>query len=133
MGARDLAAEIDALRHALRPDRDLNPAGLEPMVVAQHYGRASLLAFYLPDRPVVYCSSSRMGGRRTQYDFWPDTDLDDPALLGRPGVLLGASAGQWRVPFEAVAGPVPVEHEPKRDRLTFLGGGYRGFPMEDPP
>src|SRR5262249_16378256 len=56
-------------------ERLADETGLEPFVMAQHYGRASQLAFYLPGRPRVYCSSSLMGGRRTQFDMWPETNL----------------------------------------------------------
>jgi peptidoglycan/xylan/chitin deacetylase (PgdA/CDA1 family) len=123
MGAERIADETARLKDRLR-----RQTGLEPVVIAQHYGRASQLAFYLPGRPVVYCSSSRMAGRRTQYDYWPDTDLDDMAVLrGRPGVLLGATGEQWRHAFERVQEHGVLDGEHKEGRLTFLGYRYKGF------
>lgn len=121
--ARPVAAETQRVMVRLRD------AGENPFVVAQHYGRASQLAFYLPGRPTVYCSSSRVGGRRTQHDYWPDTDLDDLALLqGRAAVLHGATAEVWSVAFPRVdpLGPIPGDH--KTTRPLFIGHDYRGFP-----
>lgn len=104
---------------------------LEPFVIAQHYGRASQLSFYLPGRPRVYCSSSLMGGRRTQFDMWPETDLRlrdvNLELTGRPAVLLGGLQDQWSVPFERVESLGAIQGETKRDRISFVGYGYRGF------
>jgi len=106
--------------------------GLEPFYVAQHYGTSATLAFYIPGRPTVLCSSSRMGGRRTPWDFWPDTDLNNPQLLGRPALLAGAQIEQWMPMFERV---VPVDSpnaqldgENKKGRPAFLGYGYKGLP-----
>jgi hypothetical protein len=128
--AGTLSQHAAALAHQLETE-----TGRQPFYIAQHYGRASILAFYVPGRPVdIRCSSSRMVGRKTQYDFWPGSSLDDPALLGRPAVLSGATFEQWRPLFERV---VPVESaahdgrlngEHKKDRLAFLGYGYKGWP-----
>lgn len=101
---------------------------LEPIIIAQQYGRASLLAFYMPGRPVVRCSSMLQGGRKTQYDLWPDTTLTDPALLGRPAVLVGGRLDQWQPAFETVESIGQLEGETKRGRETFIGLAFRGFP-----
>lgn len=128
-GAPTLAASVEAQRQSL-----VERTGLEPFVIAQHYGRTAQLAFYLADRPTVYCSSSLQHGRRTQYDEWAHTDLrrsDVTAqLAGRPAVLLGADAAAWQIAFDTVEplGALPGEH--KRDRLAFLGLGFRGWPTE---
>ncbi len=121
-GAREhaagVAAELDRLRGA----------GAEPFVMATHYGRASLLAFYLPGRPTVWCASSVLGGRETQYDYWASTDLRRPethaALEGRSAVLVGGGAW-WRM-FEDVQeiGPGPE----RRPWPTYVGVAYRGPP-----
>lgn len=122
-GARAMAGDVAALGETLR-----SRTGLEPVYIAEHYGRAGLLAFYLPGRPVVYCSSSqRQEGRRTQYDYWPDTDLGDGALLGRPAVLVGSKLSRWSVAFDTVEAVGRLPNETKKDRQTFLGLGYRGF------
>src|SRR5690606_11346427 len=105
MGASLMGAHVAQLAADLRRD------GGEPMIIAQHYGRASQLAFYTGPtdggdrrgpRPVVYSSSSFMAGRETQYDYLPDTDLTDPALRGRSGVLIGATREQWEHMFQRV-------------------------------
>jgi hypothetical protein len=124
-GASVLGRHAYGYAYQLKRETDL-----EPFYVAQHYGRAAILAFYVPDQPAVRCTSSRMGGRPTQYDFWPDRSLDDPSLLGRPAVLSGATLQQWAPLFERVE-PVPngrLNGEHKKDRLAFLGYGYKGSP-----
>jgi 4-amino-4-deoxy-L-arabinose transferase-like glycosyltransferase len=114
---------------AARVEAEVRTAtGSEPFIIAQHYGRASILAFYMPGQPTIHCSSARSDGRRTQYDLWGDTDLDSPALLGRPAVLVGGQMYQWDPAFERVEVFGQLAGEPKKDRLTFIGHGYRGFP-----
>ncbi len=102
--------------------------GQTPFIIGQQYGRASLLAFYMPGRPVVYCSSSKSEGRRTQYDLWAQTNLDDPGLMGRPAVLVGGRLDQWEPAFERIEPIGALPSETKRGRLTWLGFGYKGFP-----
>lgn len=125
-GMRQHAAAV-----AARLDRIEAETGFRPFVMAWHYGRASQLAFYLPDRPVVYCIASITGGRKNQYDYWPDTDLRRPdvarALAGRPALLLGGSRGHWAPAFDAVEDIGKLDAEPKRDWTTWVGYGYRGF------
>ncbi|MDX9912296.1 MAG: glycosyltransferase family 39 protein [Phycisphaerales bacterium] len=106
------------------------------LVISQHYGRAAQLAFYLPgelarrgvprDAFALLCGSSRLGGRTTDFDFWPETDVDDPRWLGRDGVCLGATTGQWREVFERVEdiGPLPGDH---KKRTAVIGRGFEGF------
>ncbi|MBL8963272.1 MAG: glycosyltransferase family 39 protein [Phycisphaeraceae bacterium] len=122
LGGREQARHVDELTSQLR-----RVTGLEPMVVIQHYGQASRVAFYRAGREVVFCASSLNSGRRTQYDYWPDTDLHDAALLGRPGVLIGGLEGQWRRAFERVELIGQVRGESKKDRQAFLGFGYKGY------
>ncbi len=123
MGAGEMAA--DAARLAGEVSRQ---TGKEAFVIGQQYGRASLLAYYMPGQPTVYCSSSRSEGRRTQYDMWPQTSLDDPKLLGRPAILVGGKFAHWTPAFESVTEYGQLAGETKKDRLTFIGIGYRGFP-----
>jgi membrane-associated phospholipid phosphatase/4-amino-4-deoxy-L-arabinose transferase-like glycosyltransferase len=69
-GHRDLALQVAALR------TNAAAGGRLPFVIADHYGRAGLLSFYmpggkegLPEAPVVY---TLRGGRVTsQFDLWP--------------------------------------------------------------
>ncbi len=117
-------------RNAAELAADLRVAtGLEPFIVAQHYGRASQLAFYMPGRPTVYCASSRTGGRRTQYDLWPETDLDDPALLGRPAIVVGRDAAAWQQAFYGLSRLGPLRGDGKGEtRPAFVGVGFLGLP-----
>ncbi|GJM19806.1 MAG: dolichyl-phosphate-mannose--protein mannosyltransferase [Phycisphaeraceae bacterium] len=112
-------AELDALRAQ---------TGHEPFVIAAHYGRASQLAFYLPGHPTVYCSSAYIGGRRTQYDVWPETDLADPDTIahlhGRPALILGGQSWQWAAAFDPLYDLGPLAGEPKANRTAFVGYDY---------
>jgi 4-amino-4-deoxy-L-arabinose transferase-like glycosyltransferase len=130
---RLLAPPIFAADASRRADEVRAQTGLEPFFIAEHYGRASLLAFYLPGRPTVYCSSSLLDeGRRTQYDYWPRTDLHDLARLGgRPAVCLGKTRERWLRAFERVEDLGKLAGEPKKDRLAFIGYGYHGFGPSD--
>ncbi len=122
-----MTADVLAADAARRFDQLKQETGLEPFYMAQHYGRASILAYYIRGHPSVRCSSSRMAGRRTQYDYWPDTDLDDPLLLGRPAVLVGAVREQWAPLFERVEPIGRLEGEHKKERDAFVGYGYKGW------
>ncbi len=110
--------------------------GLEPVVMAQHYGRTSQMAYYLPGQPTVYCAGAYMEGPRKQYDLWPETNLADPEtharLLGRPALLVGGRFEQWVPAFERVVEIGQLEGEHKKGRLIYLGYNYRGFPETRP-
>lgn len=127
MFADRIAADAHARLQAIAAETNQ-----QPFLIAQHYGRASQLAFYLPNQPTVHCSSSQSDGRVTQYDKWPDTSLNDPSLFdtlkGRPALLVGGRLDQWTPAFESVTELEPLDGETKRGRLTFRGLNYRGFP-----
>ncbi|MBL8765012.1 MAG: glycosyltransferase family 39 protein [Phycisphaerae bacterium] len=122
LGARKMGAHVQRL---LQDARRGDPAG-EPFLMAEHYGRASLMAYYVSERPVVRCASVPLGGRMTQYDIWPETRPDDPSLHGRAAVLLGGSQRKWRPLFERVEDAGKLEGEHKEDRRVFIGHGYLG-------
>lgn len=131
-GLGTLAESTQQMRERLR-----ERTGLEPFVMAIHYGRASQMAFALPDHPRTYGVSSHFGdGRRTQYDLWPMTDLSRPAanepLLGRPGILFHGTVAEWRRFFERVVEIGPLQGEPKPDRGMFIGYGYTGMHDREP-
>lgn len=117
--ARHAAEILDALKRETRR---------EPFVLAAHYGRASQLAFYLPGQPRVLYAGHALGGRRTAYDFWPDTRLDAADLRGRPALLVGGQREAWSPAFEIVRDLGPLRGEHKRGRSAFAGLNYRGFP-----
>jgi 4-amino-4-deoxy-L-arabinose transferase-like glycosyltransferase len=127
MGAPEMAAHVERLRDELS-----ERTGQEPFVMAVHYGRAAQLAFYMKGRPVVYCPGSLVqSGRPTQYDYWEDTDLMrvQPALLGRPAIVVGANADVWAVVFESVHEEGRLDGDGKRGRHAYIGLGFRGFPV----
>lgn len=140
-GAKERAARVAALANesAHAPTDGSAPARV--FVVAQHYGPASQTAFYWPRphgaaAPTIYCARGVMGGQPSQYDFFPDTRLDDPALLGATGVLLGMDEAFWAPAFDSIEpkGYVDPRDEARiaRGRLAkysaFVGRGYHGWP-----
>ncbi|MBC7772627.1 MAG: glycosyltransferase family 39 protein [Pyrinomonadaceae bacterium] len=119
---------MSAYEHALLLKEE---TGSEPFYVAKEYGPAAMLAFYVPGHPIVRCSGGRMGGRPTPSDFWPAASLDDPALVGRPALLVGGEKSVWEPMFERVtqvetaSGQLTGEH--KQHRPAFLAYGYKGW------
>lgn len=127
IGARQMAAHASRILAELRSQR----AGA--FVIADHYGRASQLTYYLDGRPTVYCASALMGGRRSQFDLWPHTSLSDPALRGRDALLFSNdrpwTLDAWRAMFDSVEPATEggkLEGEHKRDRVAYIGRGFRG-------
>ena len=109
--------------------------GLEPAYIAIHYGRASLMAFYLPDHPRTYAASAHFGdGRKTQYDIWDETNLANPGVLdrlqGRPAVLFDGEEKGWLRLFDRVEDLGVLPGEPKEGRKVLVGYGYRGLPEQ---
>jgi hypothetical protein len=90
MGHRAAAAAVHQHRQALAERTEV-----EPIIITDRYQPAGLLAFYLPDQPRTWCAHHHFGGRKTQYDYFADTDLDDAELRGRPALLIGARPGRW--------------------------------------
>ncbi len=122
MGADTLASQVDIHASALSA-----ATGKEPFIVSKHYGAASQLWFYLPGQPTVYCASSILGGRKTQFDYWPETDLARDDLVGRPAVLLGGTAEEWGRLFERVELVGHLKGDRKSDREAWLGYDYLGL------
>lgn len=141
-GAKVMAAHVDRLMDDLQQQ-----TGKEPFVVAQHYGRTSQLSYYLRARsraqadaaagrnsaayPAI-CGMVQTGGRRSQFDIWPHTRMDQLQLLGRPAVIVTSVqpwvVDQWRQLF-ALVEPIPggkLQGEQKVDRSAYLGYDYRG-------
>lgn len=126
MWADVMAQHVERLEAELQHD-----TGQKPLVFAQVYGRASQFAFYLPGHPTVYCPGPRIDGRRTQYDYFPDTNLDlHPELVGRPAIMVGAWREAWEQVFERVEPVGQLEGEGKRNRPAFKGYNFRGFPPQ---
>lgn len=89
-GFKELANSVDAAAKELAED-----TGRQPFLIASTYGRAALLAFYGQGHPRVCSADSYMGGRESSYDYFADTDLANPQLLGRPAILLGNEQWVW--------------------------------------
>ena len=96
--------------------------GKEPFYVASTYGRTALLAFYMTRHPVVYCADSYRGGRESSYDYFSDTDLADPKLLGRPAILFDHEQWTWEqaLYFQSI------------ERTRFYGRVYRAYEYRGP-
>jgi hypothetical protein len=126
VGMREHAQDAQRILDELR-----ERTGQEPFVITNHYGRASVLAFYLPGHPVVYCNSAHIGGRRTQYDIWDETNITHPdtraSLIGRPALMLGGPAHHWDTGFDSIEPIDPLINEPKSQGTAYLGFGYNGF------
>lgn len=115
-GARTLAQRVQQTSLAVRA-----ATGQEPFVVSRSAGCAGLLAYYLPGQPMVYDAGRYLGGRPSSYDFFPETDLRAPALLGRPAVLVMDVPTHWESAFrwervEGLGGDPPIN----------IGYGYGG-------
>lgn len=129
-GARDMGIDADRMVRELRDE-----TGQDVFILTGHYGRASLLSYYMPGKPDVYCASSLLpGGRTTPWDFWPELDIDNPALMGRPALVVGLSREVWQRVFDRVGEPVllagdhKVDKQGKPTRPALKAYGFRGFP-----
>lgn len=117
----------EGTRNVERAAHDLaTGTGKEPFYVASTYGRAALLAFYLPNHPSVCSADSYQGGRESSYDYFPDTDLANPALLGRPAVLYDNEKWVWEKSLYFK----DVERTPYKGRI-YRAYEYRG-PCHEP-
>jgi hypothetical protein len=65
-----------------------------------------------------------MGGRKSQYDLWPHTDLSNPALAGRSAVLLGDADQDWSWGFTSVTPRGKLDGDRKRNREAFTALEY---------
>jgi Dolichyl-phosphate-mannose-protein mannosyltransferase len=111
--------------------------GQQPLILTEHYGRASQLAFYLDNHPTTYCISALVGGRKTQYDLWTSTDLSNPQtrapLQGRPALLMGGRIDQWTPAFDQVKDIGKLDNEPVDNRTSYIGYNFTNFDSWHPP
>jgi 4-amino-4-deoxy-L-arabinose transferase-like glycosyltransferase len=136
MGSSRMAGHVQRVVEELRA----KVPGSRPFVMCEHYGRASQMAYYMGRdggagaEIAVLSPQSVMGGRRSQFDFWEDTALNRPDLIGQPALLMSndkpITLERWRGMFERVE-PLntpdqKLEGEHKKDRVGWLGFGYRG-------
>lgn len=97
----------------------------EARFIANRYTWAALAAYYLPGRPSVASAESRLGGRRSSYDYFDDTALDGPGFIGRPAVLIGATGERWRRAF-SIGLITPLLPAEGRRPAVYLGWNYQG-------
>ncbi|MEI8352127.1 MAG: glycosyltransferase family 39 protein [bacterium] len=116
-GFPKFARSVEAAAREMRRE-----TGREPFYAASTYGRAALLAFYLEGHPAVCSGDSLMGGRESSYDYFDDTSLANPALLGRPAILLDNERWIWEraLYFQSI------------ERTRFYGRVYRGYEYRGP-
>ena len=123
-GAREMSQYAQAAIDALRTHSGATPEK-QPFVVGSRYTQTALLAFYLPGHPSVYCAMHQLGERRTSYDDFVDTNLGDPALVGRPVVLVGKLSPQtWGTALDV--GDIAEFHKAKRYSIL-TGSRYAGI------
>ncbi|MCC6320896.1 MAG: glycosyltransferase family 39 protein [Phycisphaerales bacterium] len=150
IGAKQMALHARRVIESL-DSQQTGRTGSKPVVlIAEHYGRASQLDYYL-NRPMpgatagtgrgvaVFSAQSVMGGRRSQFDLWPDRSLTQPGLIGADALLLSndkpQTVARWERMFERVEplnstrtdDPRKLEGEHKKDRVAFIGRGFRGI------
>lgn len=139
-GSSAMAAEIRTLLDQLTRE------GVQPpFILAQHYGRASQMAFELhrltPSNPVeVFCAMPQTGGRKSQFDLWAHTSLSRPDLIGRDAIILSnnrpETQGVWSSWFQSVEiapalstdQPGKLAGEHKADRFVYIARNYKGQP-----
>jgi hypothetical protein len=74
----------------------LGEVGASAPIICDYYDRTALLAFSLPDQPVVHCASVQLGARRSAYDDLPATRFTVEAFSDRDLILVGADEQRWR-------------------------------------
>ncbi len=94
MGAEQLATRAETAVALVR-----ERTGEQPFIMAASAGKTSRLAYYMHGRPTVYDAGGHIGIRPSAYNYFPDTDLRAPALLGRPAVMVNLPLETWREGF----------------------------------
>jgi undecaprenyl-diphosphatase len=66
----------------------------DPFILCEDYSQTAEMAFYVAGQPKTYCVGAYITKlsdrkRRTQYDVWPDRDLNQPGLRGRDALYVG--------------------------------------------
>ncbi|HMP02525.1 MAG TPA: glycosyltransferase family 39 protein [Gemmatales bacterium] len=125
-GWQSLASHVQVLRLSLRAD------GKEPVLAATAWNLPGVVAFYLPDQPVVFSLGPAAGQRQSQYEFWPPQPPADPGpFLGQTFIIVGPVSPQFQAAFEQVEHLPPVTvrvdgHDVATHFLT-VARGFRGF------
>ncbi len=92
----DLATKFRGIRDPFATTVHAELGRLRPgaFVLCEDYMDASQLSFYLPGQPDTYFAGSywtdpAVRRRWTQYDIWPDRQLDRPDLVGHDAIYVG--------------------------------------------
>jgi hypothetical protein len=120
IGHRDKAMAVHQLAMEVE-----QATGQVPLIINEHYMKASLLAYYMPGQPKVYCGGSLMGHRRNAYDYFEATDLLNPDLIGRDAILVDGYPQSWQQAF--VFDRWQMEHDNPAYTGFYVGQGYRGL------
>jgi 4-amino-4-deoxy-L-arabinose transferase-like glycosyltransferase len=147
-GGKAIAMHVSELLRGLE-----ERTGKEGFVLCQHYGRASQIAYYIParftpaeqgteagshtsrrkEKPLVLCAMHETGGRKSQFDYWERTDLNQVGIMGHPAVVVSSTRPEIYWAFkrmfdqlEDLPGGQRLRGESKPDRSAFLGIGYKG-------
>jgi 4-amino-4-deoxy-L-arabinose transferase-like glycosyltransferase len=134
MGQRQAVTQLAGVIEAVQL-RD----GVAPLIFTDHYSRASSIAYYLPGQPRVFSATSRLGGRRSAYDFFPDTDLTSPELRSKNVVLVGGFVHfegpnrRWHEAFSfrditpaMINGKMGPQRAKYRDLNIWIASDYQG-------
>src|SRR6185436_19655977 len=63
-------------------------------VLCDDYQQTAEAAFYVKGQPRTYCAGFYFGKRMSQYDIWPDRNLDIKSqLVGRNAIYVGKGGG----------------------------------------
>ncbi|MGE4619806.1 MAG: glycosyltransferase family 39 protein [Planctomycetota bacterium] len=74
----------------------LGSAGQTTPIICNYYDLTALLAYSLPDHPIVYCASVALGSRPSAYDDFEETLFPRSNLLGIDLILVGSDEQRWR-------------------------------------
>jgi 4-amino-4-deoxy-L-arabinose transferase-like glycosyltransferase len=128
-GWPDLAAAVGVVREEMRRQ------GIEPVLAASPWNLPGEIAFYLPDRPTVYCLGVVAGSRHNQYDLWRPNPVADPErFLGRTFVYVGDLTPGVTAGFDRIDPPRPataiVAGQPVATWFITVAHGFKGFPLK---
>src|SRR5205823_1854791 len=94
-----------------RVGEELKSMPADTFILSEDYQAASEMGFYVPGQPKTYVAGSYWKNplerrRWTQYDIWPDRNLNLPELRGRDVIYVGEVKKDIPEAFESVE-PLP--------------------------
>ncbi len=143
--AFDPGAKCRGIRSTFAPAVADGLAHLRPgaFVLCEDYMDASQLSFYLPGQPQTYFAGSywtdeKVRRRWTQFDLWPDRQLDRPEVVGHDAVYVGwPNYAPLRQSFESVTKlpdvVVAIDGLPVRTWTVYRCVGFKGMRRPEGP